>query len=266
MRLQVSTDGLRYLAMAEGLPQAIPYHLRWLLPKLLGIDARKWEILNQISIPTVAMLISVYAWLHGVDPVRAAILGGMFMTLLFVRGFWGQYPILTDTPGMALSMLAAIVPGPWCIPVAILGGCVRETVPIYAALYAWSPWPLVGLVAPALRLLWKPGVERDERVAGLLRNPWRTSWERNKKGWTNWKVMVSPWAGFLFAAFNPSWQLLWVYLACLAPSLRHHTIVRVYIMAVPIVAVALGGVSEWAFCVAVLAHFLVPWEPLTLHA
>lgn len=256
--MRLSTDGYRYLWMAEGKSQAIPYHFRWLLPRLLGSEVTRWAWLTEISVLATTLLLAVYCILQGVEPVRAVLIALMFLHLPQVQGFWRQYPVLTDMPGMALSLLTAIIPGPWCIPIALLSGCVREASPVFAAMYAWSPWPLVGLAAPALRLLWKPGTETDPRVAALLAHPWKTSWERNKAFYLNWRTMLIPWGGFLGALANPSWKLAVAYAICLIPTLRQHAILRMVFQALPVFAVALGGAPVAVLCAFAFLHFTLP--------
>jgi hypothetical protein len=55
-----------------------------------------------------------------------------------------------DGPSMALAVASAsLMPSHPVIAVAcsLLSGAIHERGPVFAALYAWSPWPLIGLLA-----------------------------------------------------------------------------------------------------------------------
>src|SRR5690242_7396860 len=77
-----------------------------------------------------------------------------------VRACSLRLPVLLDAPSFAIALLLAAVaafsPAPgtervlWqtaLFVIALLGGATRETIPIFGALWAWSPWPLLGLLA-----------------------------------------------------------------------------------------------------------------------
>ena len=122
-------DGERY---TSDKPQPYPFHRRWCSwPK-------KW--LTYTSIGSLVML----GWL--MDDWKHAL---VFCTL---PGFWfaATHPTTVDAPAMLLALLAALLfpIQPWvaCL-LACLSGVIHERGPVFAALYAWHPLLLVGLVA-----------------------------------------------------------------------------------------------------------------------
>ncbi len=107
-------------------------------------------------------LLMVTTWTSFV--ILASLLGGWKPTLLFVAlpGVWfcATRPTTTDAPAMLLAWLSSLA---WirgypmaAVLLAALSGTIHERGPVFAALYAWSPLPLLGLVVPLLLNLRKP--------------------------------------------------------------------------------------------------------------
>jgi hypothetical protein len=124
--------------------------------------------------------------------------------LLFVSlpGFWFCAVHLTcvDAPAMALALLAAVV-FPHNIYIAAglscLAGFVHERGPVFAALYAWHPFLLVGLVCVGW---WRSPAksDKDKLVGhGLLSSIWA---HRPYNDWLDWKVNVLALRGLPFFA------------------------------------------------------------------
>src|SRR6185437_119407 len=74
-----------------------------------------------------------------------------------------RHPVLVDLPAFALALGAAVAwqHGLWwaAIPLVLTAGCVKETSPVFAAVWAWHPVMLVGLIPPAIRHLQRPGAD-----------------------------------------------------------------------------------------------------------
>lgn len=144
---EMSSDSWRYLALVRGEGAPKPYHYRWLLPRLIGEDRRRWATVSTASV--VGMVPAMW-WLTG-NPAS-----GLFAFTL--HGVWDmarKHPVLTDAPAMLAAIVAAAATKHrrWEIAVAaslVAGGC-RETAPVFAAAYAWHPLPLIGLVSPLVR-------------------------------------------------------------------------------------------------------------------
>ncbi len=73
----------------------------------------------------------------------------MFITLPGVA-FCVVNPTTVDLPSMALAWASALLwpSHPYAsVAVSCVAGAIHERGPIFAAVYAWSPWPLLGLLA-----------------------------------------------------------------------------------------------------------------------
>ncbi len=122
-------DGERYVS---GKPQPTPFHRRFTAwpPKLLA----------------------VCSWLAAV--FLASSLGGWQAAAVFVTlpGFWfgAVHPTSVDLLTMALAWGASLL-WPTCpigaVFLSLASGVIHERGPVFASVYAWTPWLLVGLLA-----------------------------------------------------------------------------------------------------------------------
>ncbi len=123
-----SQDGARY---TSGKPQPSPFHRRF-----HAWPARLLMVLTWASF--VAIAASMNGW-------------GRALMLLSLPGVWMciVMPTTVDGPAMALAVASSCL---WpSYPVAsvccsILSGIIHERGPAFAAIYAGSPWLLVGLI------------------------------------------------------------------------------------------------------------------------
>ncbi len=121
-------DGNRY---TSGTPQPTPFHRRF----------HAWP----------RRVLMIVTWASVV--ASCLLLGSARSALLFVTlpGIWMIciMPTTVDGPAMALALAAALL---WpthpvmAICIACAAGAVHERGPVFAALYAWSPWLLIGLI------------------------------------------------------------------------------------------------------------------------
>ena len=113
--MSLTPDGVRYLA-ASSQRVARPFHLRWLLPRLLGADSRRWQYVTRASVLAIGLLTALYA--HSVWMVAVIALPGLWFN-------W-RHPVLVDAPAMALALAAAVL---WPIywPAAIAGATLWAT-------------------------------------------------------------------------------------------------------------------------------------------
>lgn len=121
-------DGARY---TSGEPQPSPFNRRF----------HAWP-------PRVLMLVS---WLSII--ATATLLGspGRAVLLLTVPGIWmcTVMPTTVDGPSMLAALAAAtLAPSHPVLAVVLstVAGIIHERGPVFAALYAWNPWLLIGLV------------------------------------------------------------------------------------------------------------------------
>jgi hypothetical protein len=127
-RINDCNDGNRY---TSGKPQPYPFHHRW-----CGWPKRVLQVATYASLLALGMLMG--GW-------KGALLLGT------LPGFWfiSTHPTTVDAPAMLLALGAALLfpSSPWfAVLLACVSGFIHERGPVFAALYAWHPLLLVGLV------------------------------------------------------------------------------------------------------------------------
>jgi len=263
--VNVTPDGRRYLAIANGERVARPFHYRWLVPWICGTHARRWRWTAEISTAGLALTAAWWVQLHGFDWRYQLAAPFLVAGLMGVWGFNRTYPVLVDAPAMLLALLAActLEAGWWpaAIVFVLLAGATKETAPGFAALWAWNPVLLVGLVAPAIRFLQRSGEDvLDERNAWILAHPFRAAREFHQGRWLDWRLMVAPWGVLLTALWEPDVQLVVVLAVAYGQLLVATDSVRLYQWAWPAALVAaLGVVPAELLAVAVIAHLYNPF-------
>lgn len=201
----ISPDGHFYLAAARGESVPSPYHMRWLLPRLLGPVPARWQWLTWISLACTPVAAAAYFWAMG---LRGAVL--LFATILLsslpaIRIPW-TFPILIDAPSFAgaLVVAAATLTCPWYVtlPLALILGATRESSPVFAALWAWHPLPLIGVAASGWYL------QSASSDIAWLREPRKTAWQlRRAIGFDSW-LYLRPFGAILAGLGAPSLQIL----------------------------------------------------------
>lgn len=262
-------DAARYLIAAQGHPVARPFHLRWLLPAVCKNDIRRWWIVWALSWPLLAG--SVF-WL-------AADLGwqrAVFAAVLTVGlpGVWGPAavrPVGVDLPAMAVTALAAAcaVHGlVWAaIVLVVLAAQIKETAPVWAALWAWNPILLVGLMWVAFNaVVIRSGVDevtRREPFATIHRHPFRTAIAARKGRWRDGWLWVAPWGVCLAGLYQIDWRLAAVLaVAHLQVLVATDTVRLLHTAAGPAIALAAAAVIPipW-LAVAAVAHLFWYRQP-----
>ena len=265
MPYRLTPDGGRYLSMAHGNAEPLPFHLRWLLPKVCGAKGRYWFASTAVSIVAIVALTAVLALQHGATLTQAIVAALLMGGLPSLRFYWFS-PVLVDAPAIALALAAAVL---WpisplaAVGVCLLGGCVSEKVPVLAAVFSLQPLLLVGLLAPlARRLQASPGeINSQDALAWTLANPWKASRKAHAGQWRNPAVMLLPWGACLVVVLAvPS---LWLVLA-LAVGYGQMLLVtdttREYQMLAPVVCVTAAMMIPEVWMVPVLlAHWFNPW-------
>lgn len=230
---QLTPDGVRYIAAIDGrVPK--PFHLRWLLPKILTTPALWYW--NSRVMPG-ALLPLMYWYVGGWRGVFAA---AMVIGLAGVWKFNRRFPVLVDATGMAFALLSADLfrQGLWPlgVAVALIGACARETTPIMAALYAWDPLALIGLIPVAARTMQREGPDPQGNPPWTLREQLRICSDIHRK--QPIAQFFLPWGGALVALANGSPQLAVMLAAAYAPMLVATDTVRIYQWAFPVVLAA----------------------------
>ncbi len=171
--------------------------------------------------------------------------------LLALPGFLGPdavIPVGVDLSASALTLCGCAfwtlggVHGPaGALLIFVWAACIKETAPVFAALWLWSPLPLVALVAVAVRaLVAKSGPDPlGERFQHIADHPVRSALEAHAGRWRDAWLMVAPWGVCLLALHSPSWQLVVVLAVAYGQLLVATDTVRlVHHAAGPVMAVA----------------------------
>lgn len=260
--LPLTPDGARYLSLAQGTPMPYPFSMRAGWPRLCGLNPRAWRLSAALSVLAMA---AGTAWLVGGWKGVAA---GAMVAALPMNKLNLRYPVLVDAPALACAVLAAacFAQG-WILPALVLvcvAACIKETAPIFAALYAWSPVLLVGMAIPLLLVLTRedgpdvPGMDPLGRE--VLQHPLRVGLRLHADQWRNPVVMALPWGSALLGLCRADWQVG----TCLAVAYAQLCIatdsVRLYQWAAPVLCgAAVRAVPEAALPLLVAGVWWNPW-------
>ena len=233
----LTPDSARYLTVHT--PPS-PFHLRLLLPWLCGQSATRWYLATWIGVALMALGTALLA--PGWQGIAAA---ALVLTLPSVR-FSLAHVVLVDMAALGLATTsAALAVHGWTIPaiiVAALAGTTKESAPIFAALFAWNPLLLVGLLVPAVvKLVRKPGTDvlREPEHAWILAHPIKAGRKYHARMVIDaMPVLVTPWGACVLALGAPSVQLFATLAAAYAQLLVATDTVRLYQWSAPVVAIA----------------------------
>lgn len=214
--VRLGPDSSRYLLAGRGVGVAKPFHLRVLLPWVCEDVVRRWWVVWGVSWPLLVGLTAWFGWLSGVELWQSLAAGVLVAGL---SGVWGPQvirPVGVDLPGMVLALgaLVAFECGWWVLGVVLVvfAALTKESMPVWAALWGWSLWPLVGLVAPLVVGLVRRPVIDEVTAHPNLRfvhdHPVRSALLAHRGQWRDGWVMVAPWGMTLLALVDPSWPLV----------------------------------------------------------
>lgn len=236
----VSPDGRFYLAAGRGELVPKPYSLRWLMPWLLKGKTGRWvaaSVLGFVMLPLAGALYFAQVAEHW------AWATALLLCLPIFRTAW-YFPVLTDVPAFVFSLLsAACALHGWIVPsvlLACLAGACRESAPVFAALWAWSPWPLLGVVAAGW---WRKSCAPDDRsvqrfMQPLLKHPFKTAWAKRLEIGFEPLAYVFPWGGVVAGLALGGWQV-WVTTAvAYGQMIAAQDTVRLYQWAAPVLCAA----------------------------
>ena len=213
----IGPDAARYLAAADGLGVPKPFHLRWLLPALCGRNEGAWWRVWLGS--WVVLGLGTFGWrLVEGDGWRVSL--AVSVVLLALPGVLGPavvIPVGVDLPASALTMcgvlamstghLVGVVGGVLVVAVA---ATVKESAPVFAAVWGWSLWPLLALLVVAVRwVLVKPGPDPlGARFQEIADHPVRSAFAARRGRWRDGWLMVAPWGVCVLALRSPSVQVV----------------------------------------------------------
>lgn len=260
-------DAARYLAVASGLRVPRPFHLRWLLPVLCGESAWRWWSLWWLSWPLTAG--GMICWRLGAgDTWQVATAAAVLLVALpGILGPPAVRPVGVDLPTTAALLWAATlwVHG-WHYPalaVVLVAACAKETAPILAAVWLWSPWPLVALAAPLVaHLVRRTGPDPlGRRFDDIAAHPIRSALAAHRGRWRDAWLMVAPWGICLAALHAPSWQVGVALAVAYAQLLVATDTVRlVHHAAAPVLAAGAAATIPASWLPLALAVHVVWWR------
>ena len=236
MSITLAPDSIRYL---NANPPS-PFHLRPLLPGICGTSGRLWRIATYVGIGLT--LASTWAIVGGWQGIAAALI---LAALPSVR-FNATHPVLVDAAALGLTTTAAAL---WvhgytlpALIVVALAAATKETSPVFAALFAWTPVLLLALLIPAVLVsLRTPGPDplNDKHHAWILAHPIQASRKYHHRYLVDFNpTLLTPWGGAIAALGAPSLQLLATLAAGYTQLVVATDTVRLYQWAAPTVCIA----------------------------
>jgi hypothetical protein len=211
-------------------------------------------------------------WWAGARGVEWHVAAAAVVLLLALPGVLGPpvvRPVGVDLPAMALSVLAvaALEQGWWPLAVAVVlvAATIKESTPLWAALWAAHPILLVGLAAPLIRgLFWRPAVDEVTAHPHLLEvhdHPVRSALAAHRGRWRDAWLMVAPWGVCVVGLVEPSPALVLVVVAAYAQLLVATDTVRlVHTAAGPAVALAAAQVIPLELLALACVVHVVWWR------
>lgn len=265
MSFILTPDGGRFLRMATGAAEPVPFHLRWLLPSVCGESLTAWLLVTYASIASSAVLIGLLALKAGASQAQAIFAAALWLGLPSIR-LLAMAPVLVDAFGIACSLASAYAVSqglPWTAAgIALVGAAAWEKAPVFAALFAWSPWPLIGLVAPVLRRLFvKPGVmQKDDPHRHSIEHPLETGLQSHAGKWRDPIAMLAPWGACLWIlSADPSIPIIATLAFAYSQLLLATDTVRLYQHAAPVVCISAAMTLPIEYAVPIaLAHWMNP--------
>jgi hypothetical protein len=234
---------------------------------VLGKEGRRWVLAQRVALVVVLACVAALGW-HATEVAWRAALAAVLVVPLagVVRLNVRVFPVLVDLPAMALAAVAAtalVYDLPWwtVVGVAMVAGATKESAPVFAALWAWHPLPLLGLVVPAVvRALVRPGPEVAglEHLAVTTEQPWRASREAHAGRWLDHQLWLVPWGPALVGLWGAGPEVLVPLAVAYGQTLVATDTVRLYQWGFVPLVVAAAVVVPWAAVPVVVA--LVVWS------
>jgi len=205
-------DAARYWHLAGGGVVPRPFVLRRLLPWVCGQDERRWWIV------CVGGWLLTGAGMFGWVVQRAdwRVAAAATVLLLGLPGILGPHvvtPVGVDivATGFVLCGVAAFEAGVWWMALSLwlIAAGVKESAPVWAALFAWSPVALVALIVPAaIGVVRKPGPDpTGPKGQFIADHPVKSALMFHRGRWRDGWLLVAPWGVTLAALVDPSWTL-----------------------------------------------------------
>lgn len=262
-------DAARYILAGQGKSVARPFNLRILLPWLCRDSPTRWRNVWLVSWPLG--FAAAIVWALGADAAPPAAVAAAVL-LFALPGVWGPSvvrPVGVDLPALAVGLIAAAL---WthgfevpAVAVTVLAATVKESSPVWVALWCWSPWPLVALVAPVIAaIVRRPAIDDVTATPALLTvhdHPVRSAFAHRRGRWRDAWLMVAPWGASLAAMVAPDRQTVATLAAAHAQLLVATDTVRLLATSAgPVVALAAAETYPVAWLPLVLVAHVAWWR------
>lgn len=269
VELRPGPDAARYLLAGSGERVAAPFNMRWLLPAVCDDDPKRWTWVWLASWPVLAA--GAVWWALGMGaawPVALAA-AAFLVALPGVYGPISVRPVGVDLPAMAVAIWSAgcFAHGQPVLGVlfAVWAATIKEQAPVWVALWAWTPWALIALVAPAVAYFVRRPQMDAVTARPLLRDvhdhPFRQAWAHHRGQWRSAWFMVAPWGVCLAALYGPSPQVLVTLALAYAALLYVTDTVRIYqSIAGPVMALAAAQVIPTPWLLLAVALHVCWWR------
>jgi hypothetical protein len=257
----LAPDSAYYLDAGAGTRVPIPFAYRWFLPAVLGTVHSRWRVVTFLSIVIQGAALAVYA-----QDLRAVVLVGLLPALW---RFNLRHPVLVDAPALATALCGAaawtVLPHTWptlalLVMLSLVAGGMRETAPVWTAIYCGSPWPLIGLLAVL------PGALRARAVDPGQDNLWichpvESALKARRRHWLAWQMVVVPWGVLLPLAVWHSTPRVWLALAVgHLPWLATSDWNRIAAWAAPVLAITALSWQSDLWPLLLLIHVFNPYR------
>lgn len=256
LSVPLSPDGRHYLAMGRGEPGISPFHLRWVLPTILGDRPTLWWAVSAIAqIATAPAL----CWYLDNFSDAARLLGvGLWLGLPGVFRTGVLYPVLTDSVAILVMVLeaSAFTHRIWwlALPLIAVSGGIRETIPVFASFAALSPWPLLGIIPVIIRWF------TTKPAPATRKEPWTARLKDHADMWFDPRMYL-PWGICLILIFQMPVLCIAVLAVGYGQLLLGTDKARLYQWAFPLVIVAAIQIVPMAYAIPLLLiHWLNPWQ------
>jgi hypothetical protein len=231
-----------------------------------GDDVHKWTVLWVASWPVLFVGMVAFSAASGAPLGVAVAAAGLLVGLPGVLGPAVARPVGIDVPCMAVCVWSAtcFLNGWWiaALGLLIVASTIKETSPLWVALWSWSPVPLLGvLVVAAVWFVKKPGMDPvtfgHPILKDVLDHPVKQSLAHHEGRWRDAWLMVAPWGVGLAALVSPSVQVVMTLLVAYGLLLVITDTVRpMQTTAGPVVCLAAASVIPPQFLLlAVVVHF-----------
>lgn len=267
---RLGPDAARYLAAGSGMNVPRPFHLRWLLPTICEDDIRSWYWIWICSWPAAA---AGMFWWRTNSGDRLEVAAAATVLLLALPGILGPtvtIPVGVDLPATALTLLGCALftlghPAQQAAGLLLLfaAAAIRETAPVWAALWLATPLPLIALIAPLIaHLVRRTGPDPlGARFQNIADHPVAAALEHHAGRWRDGWLLVAPWGACLAGLIDPTPMLIVTLIVAYGQLLVATDSVRLYQHAAgPVMAAAAAAVIPTRFLLLAAAVHVVWWR------